>query len=71
MKSFGFKVLHQDGNARAGRLTTPHGVVNTPCFTPVGTQATVKALTSRDLREIGVELLFGNTYHLHLRPGEK
>ena len=69
MTKFGFKVLHQDENARAGRLTTPHGVVNTPCFTPVGTQATVKALTARDLKEIGVELLFGNTYHLHLRPG--
>ncbi|MBU2632338.1 tRNA guanosine(34) transglycosylase Tgt [Patescibacteria group bacterium] len=69
---FSFKVLKTDSksSARVGQLSTPHGVINTPCFTPVGTQATVKALSGEDLREIGVELLFGNTYHLHLRPGE-
>ena len=73
MTKFSFKIIKEDkkSQARAGRLNTPHGVVNTPCFVPVGTQATVKALTARDLKEIGVELLFGNTYHLHLRPGEK
>jgi len=70
---FSFKIIKEDkkSRARVGQLITPHGVVNTPCFTPVGTQATVKALSAEDLREIGIELLFGNTYHLHLRPGEK
>lgn len=49
---------------------TPHGVIQTPAFVPVGTKATVKGLTPQDLKECGVQLLFGNTYHLHLRPGE-
>jgi len=73
MARFGFKILKEDKKslARVGQIATLHGVINTPCFTPVGTQATVKALSAEDLREIGVELLFGNTYHLHLRPGEE
>ncbi|MCL4354234.1 tRNA guanosine(34) transglycosylase Tgt [Patescibacteria group bacterium] len=72
MKKFNFRIIKQDKKtmARVGQITTPHGVIETPCFVPVGTQATVKALSARDLKEIGVELLFGNTYHLHLRPGE-
>ncbi|MDE2589375.1 MAG: tRNA guanosine(34) transglycosylase Tgt, partial [Patescibacteria group bacterium] len=58
-------------NARAGVLQTLHGSVLTPAFVPVGTQATVKSLTPEDLERIGVQILFGNTYHLHLRPGEE
>ena len=57
--------------ARLGRLVTPHGVIETPCFMPVGTQATVKALLPRDLRELGCQILLGNTYHLYLRPGHE
>lgn len=57
--------------ARVGRITTPHGVIHTPVFMPVGTQATVKALSPRDLKEIGAEIILGNTYHLYLRPGHE
>lgn len=68
-----FKTIHKDtkSSARVGELHTPHGVVETPAFVPVGTQATVKSLTPDDLKTIGVQILFGNTYHLHLRPGEE
>ncbi len=59
------------GRARLGRLETPHGIVETPQFMPVGTQATVKALTPGDLRAAGTQILLGNTYHLSLRPGEE
>ena len=59
------------GGARLGRLTTDHGVVETPAFMPVGTQGTVKALSARDLSEIGASIILANTYHLYLRPGEK
>src|SRR5712691_4072001 len=68
--SIHFEVMHSDGDARAGRLTTPHGVVQTPVFMAVGTQATVKGLTPFQLRDIGVQVVLGNTYHLALRPGE-
>ncbi|HNS52552.1 MAG TPA: tRNA guanosine(34) transglycosylase Tgt [Anaerolineae bacterium] len=67
---FGFTLLAgAASNGRLGVLTTPHGEIQTPAFAPVGTQGTVKALDPRDLRELGVELLLGNTYHLYLRPG--
>ncbi len=66
---FGFEILKSDGNARRGRLITPHGVVNTPLFMPVGTQGTVKAMIPSLLLEVGVEAILGNTYHLYLRPG--
>src|SRR5689334_6013935 len=56
--------------ARCGVLTLPHATVETPVFMPVGTQATVKAMTPQELTEIGFGLILGNTYHLHLRPGE-
>jgi queuine tRNA-ribosyltransferase len=56
---------------RLGRLTTPHGVVDTPMFMPVGTNATVKALDPDDLREVGAEIILANTYHLYLRPGHE
>jgi queuine tRNA-ribosyltransferase len=65
---FGIEATH--GSARAGWLQTPHGRVATPAFLPVGTQGTVKALLPDQLEAAGVEMLLGNTYHLHLRPGE-
>ncbi len=65
-----FEVLARQGAARRGRLTTPHGVVETPVFMPVGTQATVKGLTPQQVREAGASILLGNTYHLTLRPGD-
>jgi len=64
------KQCKQSG-ARLGRLHTPHGVINTPIFMPVGTQATVKAMSPLELKEIGSEIILSNTYHLHMRPGEK
>jgi queuine tRNA-ribosyltransferase len=70
VKSFTFGVEAHDGRARAGVLHTPHGPIPTPAFAPVGTQATVKALTPRQLEEIGVPLVLANTYHLYLRPGD-
>ena len=57
------------GRARLGRIVTPHGPIDTPQFMPVGTQATVKALTPGDLRAAGAQMILGNTYHLDLRPG--
>jgi len=66
-----FEVLVTDGAARRGRLTTPHGDVDTPAFMPVGTQGTVKSLTPADLREAGAQIVLGNTYHLLLRPGHE
>jgi queuine tRNA-ribosyltransferase len=68
-----FQLLHKDPStgARRGRLTTLHGEVETPVFMPVGTQGTVKAVTPVHLREIGAQIILGNTYHLNLRPGSK
>jgi queuine tRNA-ribosyltransferase len=65
----GFEILAHDGAARRGRLTTAHGPVDTPAFMPVGTAATVKAMTSEGVAATGTRLLLGNTYHLMLRPG--
>lgn len=65
-----FQVLARDGRARAGTFRTPHGVVETPAFMPVGTRASVKGLTNAQLDAIDPEVLLANTYHLHLRPGE-
>jgi queuine tRNA-ribosyltransferase len=67
---FEFEVQATDGAARAGRWTLPHGIVETPCFMPVGTQGSVRALSPRDLESIGASLILANTYHLFLRPGE-
>ena len=66
-----FDIKHEssDGKARTGVLHLPHGDVQTPVFMPVGTNATVKALTKDDLEEIGFEIILANTYHLYLRPG--
>lgn len=64
-----FEILATCGRARRGRLQTAHGTVETPCFMPVGTQATVKTLEPRDLRELGASIILSNTYHLLVRPG--
>ncbi len=69
--SFNYKIIAQDGNARAGEFTTPHGMLQTPVFAPVGTQATVKAITPAQLEELGATLVLSNTYHLFLRPGDE
>ncbi|NMA62616.1 MAG: tRNA-guanine transglycosylase, partial [Syntrophomonadaceae bacterium] len=68
---FGFTVEKKCGmtGARLGKLATPHGVFATPLFMPVGTQATVKTLSSEDLYEAGAGIILANTYHLYLRPG--
>ncbi|MEK7496797.1 MAG: tRNA guanosine(34) transglycosylase Tgt, partial [Patescibacteria group bacterium] len=68
-----FKILKKSTRSRArlGILKTPHGEVETPCLVPVATQATVKTLTSQEVKESGSQLLICNTYHLHLRPTEK
>ena len=67
---FDFDLQATSGAARAGVLTLPHGSVETPCFMPVGTQGTVRALSPADLRAVGAHLVLANTYHLHVRPGE-
>jgi queuine tRNA-ribosyltransferase len=68
-ESFSYKLLSNDKKARAGILNTPHGEIETPIFMPVGTQATVKAVTPAQLEEMGVQILLANTYHLYVRPG--
>lgn len=71
MEKFNFEVLKNDGKtqARTGIIKTAHGNIKTPAFVPVGTQATVKSIDTRELEKIGVQLFFINTYHLYLRPG--
>ncbi|MGE0082751.1 MAG: tRNA-guanine transglycosylase, partial [Thiohalomonadaceae bacterium] len=64
-----FELHTTDGQARRGRLVFPRGTVETPAFMPVGTYGTVKAMTPEELREIGAEIILGNTFHLMLRPG--
>ena len=68
---FKYEVLHIDKQtgARVGRLTTPHSVIDTPVFMPVGTAATVKSLSPEELKELGAQIILSNTYHLFLRPG--
>src|SRR4051794_27219116 len=70
---FGFELLHEDATSRArlARFTTPHGIVHTPAFMPVGTQGTVKGIDPGRLRDTGAQMILGNTYHLSLRPGEQ
>ncbi|MEJ5359861.1 MAG: tRNA guanosine(34) transglycosylase Tgt [Desulfobacterales bacterium] len=70
---FRFELIGRDAasQARAGRMETAHGVVETPAFMPVGTQGSVKSLSPEELEACGVQILLGNTYHLHLRPGEE
>jgi queuine tRNA-ribosyltransferase len=69
--AFSFQIVHRDASARMGLLDTPHGVVETPMFMPVGTQATVKGLTPVQLEAAGARIILGNTYHLALRPGDE
>lgn len=70
MTSFKFKINAWDKKSRQGVLLTPRGAIQTPCFIPVGTQASVKALSPQDLKVIGAQIVLANTYHLHLQPGE-
>ena len=68
-----FDLIKKDArtHARLGTVHTPHGDIQTPIFMPVGTQATVKAMTPRELEEVGSQIILSNTYHLHVRPGEE
>ncbi len=68
---FKYELIKKDGNARLGKITTPHGVIDTPVFMPVGTQATVKSMTPDELKSIGAKIILSNTYHLYLRPGHE
>src|SRR5699024_964736 len=69
MSQLDFDILATSGAARRGRLRFARGTVQTPCFMPVGTYGTVKAMTPRDLGDVGAEIILGNTFHLYLRPG--
>lgn len=69
-RMFEFELRASDGRARAGLFHTPHGIVPTPVFMPVGTQATVKGIQPRELSEMGASIVLSNTYHLYLRPGD-
>lgn len=73
MEAIRYELIKQckESGARLGRLHTPHGVIDTPVFMPVGTQATVKAMTPEELKSIGAKIILSNTYHLYLRPGEE
>jgi len=67
--NFSFRIVSTDGLAKLGKLATPRGIIDTPAFVPVGTQATVKSLTPADLKSLGSQVILANTYHLYLRPG--
>lgn len=67
--SYEFKIIKNDGSARLGEIHTRRGIINTPAFIPVGTNAVVKAMNQDELRELGAEIILSNTYHLYLRPG--
>jgi len=71
LPAFGFRVEASQGAARAGRLALPHGEVLTPAFMPVGTYGTVRGLHPDEVERAGAQIILGNTYHLHLRPGEE
>ena len=64
-----FQIEATDAAARAGKLTTAHGIIETPVFMPVGTQGTVKCMAPDELRQLGAQIILGNTYHLMTRPG--
>ncbi len=70
-KPIKYSLEKKDGRSRAGIIETPHGIIHTPVFMPVGTQATVKTMTPEELEEIGAEIILGNTYHLYLKPGDE
>ena len=71
--SFKYELKYEskETNARLGKITTPHGEINTPVFMPVGTQATVKTLEPHELDETNSQIILSNTYHLYLRPGRE
>jgi queuine tRNA-ribosyltransferase len=64
-----FEILHNDGKARLGKLTTAHGIIETPIFMPVGTYGAVKSLAPFELNQLNAQIILGNTFHLWLRPG--
>ena len=68
---FRFKIVSTDGNTRLGQIQTQRGIINTPAFIPVGTNATVKAMNQDEMKELGAEIILANTYHLYLRPGHE
>ncbi len=68
-ENFEFKVLATDGKARRGEITMPRGTIRTPAFMPVGTAGTVKAMYMDQVKDLGADIILGNTYHLMLRPG--
>ncbi len=70
-ESFHYELINTDKTARAGVFHTPHGAIETPLFSPVGTQATVKSLTPEQVRQTGAQMVLANTYHLYLRPGDE
>jgi queuine tRNA-ribosyltransferase len=69
MSALRFELLASDNTARRGRITLPRGTIETPCFMPVGTYGSVKAMSPRDLADVGAQIILGNTFHLWLRPG--
>ena len=73
MSAVTFELLKTDTRtkARRGRVTTPHGVIETPIFMPVGTAATVKGMRPEEVKELGAQIILSNTYHLYLRPGHE
>ena len=68
-----YELIKKDENsmARVGKITTPHSIIDTPCFMPVGTQATIKALSKEEVVATGAQIILGNTYHLWNQPGHK
>lgn len=71
MFDFKIRAASKKSFARTGEFSTPHGIINTPCFMPVGTKATVKTMKPEELKELGSQIILGNTYHLYLRPGHE
>jgi queuine tRNA-ribosyltransferase len=71
VNGFSFEITKSDSesDARAGVISTPHGIVNTPAFIPVGTKATVKSVLPESMRELGAQAILSNAYHLYLQPG--
>jgi queuine tRNA-ribosyltransferase len=70
MTDFSFHILAEEGQARTGRIKTPHGIIATPAYVPVATQGSVRTLSGKDLSTLGIQALITNAYHLHLQPGE-
>lgn len=71
MPNFSFQVESEDGLARSGIITTPHGTIQTPAFMPVGTHGAVKGVSPKEVKDLGSQIILGNTYHLYLRPGDE